>query len=103
MNTYGISQRSYALLLNAFRVYPEISKVFLFGSRAKGNYKNGSDIDLAVMGEKLTPALIFQLKCELNERLPIPYYVDVIDYEHLSASDIKAHIDRVGKLIYAHE
>ena len=101
MNDYGISERSFQLLLKTFEGFPEIDQVLLFGSRAKGNYRTGSDIDLAVKGKKVGPALIFRLKSTFNERLPIPYEVDVVGYEDLNHESLKEHIDRVGKVIYS--
>ena len=100
MNDYGISKRTYDLLLKNFRDFPEVEQVVLFGSRAKGNYKAGSDIDLAVKGKEVTPALIFKLNNIFNERLPIPYEVDVIGYQDLDHESLRDHIDRIGILIY---
>ena len=50
MNPLGITDKSYQHLINAISNYPEIEQVLVFGSRAKGNYKNGSDVDLAIKG-----------------------------------------------------
>lgn len=100
MNPYGISERTFRLLLKTFEQFPEINEVLIFGSRAKGNYRNGSDIDLAVKGKKTSPALIFKLKCLFNERLPIPYNVDVVGYEYLEHQPLKDHIIRRGKPIF---
>ncbi len=79
---------------------PAIEKVILFGSRAKGNYKDGSDIDLAILGKNCTPSLAMEINVKLNEGLPIPYFVDVIDYLSLQHPDLKEHIDRVGIEFY---
>lgn len=101
MNPFGISDRTYRLMLNTFNQFPEIKEVKIFGSRAKGNYKNGSDIDLAVSGEKVDPNLIFKLKSLFNERLPIPYKVDVVGYDYLTHQELKDHIFRRGKVIFS--
>lgn len=101
MNTYGITDRTYKYLLHTFKRFPEVKEVLLFGSRAKGNYKKGSDIDLAIKGKNVNPELIFKLKTIFNERLPIPYKVDVIGYDYLSYIELKDHILRVGKVIYS--
>ena len=103
MSNYGISRRSFNLLLETFRSFHEIDQVLLFGSRAKGNFKTGSDIDLVIKGEKVGPDVIFRLKSILNERLPIPYEVDVVGYENLDHESLKEHIERVGKVIYTSE
>ena len=103
MNKYGISQRSFDLLLKTFKGFPEVDQVLLFGSRAKGNYRPGSDIDLAIKGKEVGPDLIFKLKSTFNERLPIPYQVDVVGYENLDHKSLKEHINRVGIVIYDSE
>ena len=61
MNDHGISKRTFDLLMKTFGDFPEVEQVVLFGSRAKGNYNSGSDIDLAVKGNDVSPALIFKL------------------------------------------
>lgn len=100
MNPYGITDNSYHLLINAFSQYPEIEKVILFGSRAKGNYKKGSDIDLAIKGKDCNEQIAFNLNAFLNEELPIPYHIDILYYDGLDHKELKEHIDRVGKLFY---
>ena len=100
MNTFGISNKSYQLLLNALEKYPQVEEVILFGSRAKGNYRNGSDIDLAIKGSQCNELVAMNIKGYLNEELPIPYFVDVVFYDGLNDSELKEHIDRIGQLFY---
>ncbi len=99
-NTFGISDKSYDLMIKALSSYDQLEEVLIFGSRAKGSYKHGSDIDLAVKGEGSSPQLALDIKSRLNEALPIPYHVDVVDYYSLKQPELKEHIDRVGKVIY---
>ncbi len=101
MNPFGISDKSYHLIVNSFLKYPEVESVIVFGSRAKGNFKTGSDIDLAIKGENCTPQTAFNLSAFLNEELPVPYHIDIVYYNDLDNKDLKEHIDRVGKLFYA--
>ena len=75
--------------------------VVLFGSRAKGNYKPGSDIDLAVKGDRVSPRIVAQLADCLNEETPLPYFFDVVHYETLDNQALVDHIDRVGIVIYS--
>jgi predicted nucleotidyltransferase len=75
----------------------------LFGSKAKGNYKKGSDIDLAIKGENCSPALALHIQGFINEELPVPYMVDVIDYTSLTHKELKEHIDRVGLTFYTRD
>ncbi|GAX91169.1 nucleotidyltransferase family protein [Effusibacillus lacus] len=100
MNQFGISDKSFQLLLDTFIHYTQVEEVILFGSRAKGNYKKGSDIDLAIKGEECSASLALTLQSYINEELPIPYTVDVIDYNSLNHKELKEHIDRVGIKFY---
>ena len=100
MNHFGISEKSFNLLLESLAKYPEVEEVTIFGSRAKGNFKKGSDIDLAIKGEKCSARLALTLQSYLNEELPIPYMVDVLDYNSLNHQELKEHIDRVGVKLY---
>lgn len=70
----------------------------IFGSRAKGNQKNGSDIDIAIYGEGVNFNTVASLKALLEDQGPLPYFFDVIDYTHLKNEEIKGHIDRVRKV-----
>lgn len=100
MNKGGITDLSYKLLQETFPKYPQIEQVILFGSRAKGNYKNGSDIDIAIKGKDCSRKIAFDLSGFVNEELLIPYHVDVVDYESLTHKELKEHIDRVGVEFY---
>jgi len=75
----------------------------IFGSRAKQTYRKGSDIDVALTGVNLTPEVVKEISVKLNEYLPIPYFVDVIDYTHLKKEALKKHIDLYGKIIFKKE
>jgi predicted nucleotidyltransferase len=97
---YGLSDRTLNTLDSIFRKYSGIKQVVLYGSRAKGNYQNGSDIDLSLKTDDT-----FAHKDLLNitgdfEDSDMPYFVDVSIYNNLSNPDLKAHIDRVGKILY---
>lgn len=100
MNQFGIADKSYHLLLDTFSKYPEVEQVILFGSRAKGNYKKGSDIDLTIRGKKCKLETALNISAIVNEQLPIPYYVDIVDYNTLTHRELKEHIDRVGVLFF---
>ncbi len=99
-NNFGIYDKSYRLILESFKEFPEITKVYIFGSRAMGNYKKGSDIDLAILGEKVDYEITSRLYRKLNEELPIPYFVDVVNFNSIKLEELKQHILTEGKLIY---
>jgi len=79
--------------------FGEIDKAVLYGSRAKGNYKKGSDIDLALFGENLTLKTIYKVHDALDE-LYLPYTFDLSIYEKIQNRDLKEHIGRVGKVFF---
>ena len=101
MNEFGITEKSYGLIQETFLKYPDIEEVLVFGSRAMGNYKTGSDIDLAIKGKNASNKIAWDVSGYLNEVLPIPYYIDVVYYEGLTNQEFKEHIDRHGKLCYS--
>ncbi|EOD01785.1 nucleotidyltransferase domain-containing protein [Caldisalinibacter kiritimatiensis] len=96
----GISEKSFDLIVSALSEWGEIESAAVFGSRAMGNYKRGSDIDLVIYGSEIKPEIVNELSVMLNEKLPIPYYVDVVHYESLKHEGLKRHIDTYGKIFY---
>lgn len=97
---YGLLERDIKYILEAISKLKEIEKVIIFGSRAMGNYKKASDVDIAVVGKNVTHRTILKLYDDLNEEYPIPYFFDVIDYNTINNAELKEHIDNVGKIIY---
>jgi predicted nucleotidyltransferase len=99
--SFGLQARDIESITKVAGEIPEIKEVILFGSRAKGNFKKGSDIDLAIKGQGITEVTIKRLSARLNEEAPLPYFVDVLHYEKISNLDLVDHIDRVGVVIYS--
>jgi predicted nucleotidyltransferase len=97
---YGLSDNTLNILDSIFGKYPGIKQVILYGSRAKGKYRNGSDIDLSLKTwESFTFNDLLHISGDFDDS-DIPYFVDVSIYDKLSNLDLKAHIDRVGKVLY---
>ena len=97
---YGLSDRTLFTLLSILRKYPGIKQAILYGSRAKGNYRNGSDIDLTfIIDNSFVRTDLLRISGDLDDS-DIPYFFDVSVYDKISNPDLKAHIDRVGKVIY---
>jgi predicted nucleotidyltransferase len=93
---FGISAETLAKIITCLQKYPDIVWVKIYGSRAKGNYERGSDIDLAYSSlNDISADLLDAL-----DELPTPYLFDVTHYESLKHEGLKAHIDRVGQVIY---
>jgi predicted nucleotidyltransferase len=97
---YGLTDQDLGNIREAIAKFPEISQVLLFGSRAKGNYKVGSDVDLALKGESVTHSTVFQLADLLNETYPLPYFFDIINYNNIDEPKLVEHINRVGIPIF---
>lgn len=95
---YGLSASNGNCILDILSRFSEVQEVVLFGSRAKGNYKPGSDIDLAAKGD-ITKDVLSALLAAFEGSL-LPYFVDVVVYGHLKNEALKEHIDRVGETIY---
>ncbi len=99
LNEYGLSVRDMAEIFRILQSQPAIARVHIFGSRAKGSYHAGSDIDLAIMN-KGAGFVVMQRLTEQFRESSLPFVVDLVDYTQLSHAEFKAHIDRVGKLFF---
>lgn len=96
VNNFGLPERTINELLEYFKTKSEIEKVVIYGSRAKGTYKNGSDIDFAIWTNKDSLA---NIAAELDE-LPTPYMFDVTNYKTLPHENLKKSIDKDGIVFY---
>ena len=97
---FGLSDTVIKELQDVFRRHANIDKVLIFGSRSKGNYRAGSDIDLAVIGKDIDYNLLLSILCEIDD-LDLLYTVDLLDYQKKKGTPIGDHIDRVGQVFYA--
>lgn len=97
---FGLSEDIIKGIQSVFENNSKVDKVFIFGSRAKGNYRPGSDIDLAIKGTEITEKDILNLHIKLSE-LDIPYKVDLLNYHTIKEPELKDHIDRVGIEFYS--
>lgn len=82
----------------AIKSNAKVQEIVLFGSRAKGVAKNGSDIDVAIVGADISFKDLCGIRAKIDE-LNLPYGVDVIDYSTISNTELKSHIDRVGVVL----
>jgi predicted nucleotidyltransferase len=96
---FGLKQNTIESISSVFEKYPQIEKVVIYGSRAKGNYRNGSDIDLTCIGQNLDLKSLHAIENELDDLL-LPYSIDLSIFHHISNNDLIEHIERVGKVFY---
>lgn len=98
--SFGLREEDMAYIVSAISRFEEIEKTLIFGSRAKGTHKPGSDVDIALVGEKINFSIVSKLHALLEDESPMPYFFDIVDYSHLPHRNLKEHIDRVGVIIY---
>lgn len=97
--SYGLSLDAINKLQQLFSNYDVIEEVIIYGSRAKGNYREGSDIDVTVKGNKIDLLPLNKIKSDIDDLL-LPYKIDLSVYTKITNEDLKEHISRVGKLFY---
>jgi uncharacterized protein len=99
MMEFGLKQETIDRINSVFEKHPEIDKVIIYGSRAKGNYRIGSDIDLSIYGNDLNYELIGKVSSEIDD-LDTPYLFDISIFRLLNSPSLEEHINRVGKVFY---
>jgi predicted nucleotidyltransferase len=97
---YGLSSENVQKLKAVFNRYPEVTEVILYGSRAKGNFKNGSDIDFTVAGEEMNLQILHKVEDDLEELL-LPYKIDLSLLSHIDNANLLEHIKRVGIVFWS--
>ncbi len=96
---FGLAEEDIKKINSVFLKYIEITKVMIYGSRAKGDFKASSDIDLSVFTEKKDISFLFKIENEIDDLL-LPYKVDLSLYGLLDNENLKDHIDRVGQVFF---
>lgn len=98
----GISQDDMRKLQTVFDAQAAVMEVILYGSRAKGTHRSGSDIDLTLRGVGLTTGWLMDLSSQIDDLL-LPYSVDLSILSHIENTDLLEHIERVGKVVFSNE
>ena len=96
---FGLSARALGLLRGVFLNYPAVHKAIVYGSRAKGSYRNGSDIDITLDGLELTFADLMRIETTLDD-LMLPWEIDLSLLSHIDNPALLDHIGRVGKPLW---
>jgi len=97
---FGLLDRDIEYIKEGISKFETIEKAIIFGSRSMGNYKKGSDVDIAIFGEQITREVVFMLDDYLNEMSPLPYFFDILHYENISNDNLKKHINDEGKIVF---
>ena len=97
---FGLKQNTIQKIRAVFACYPQVEKAVLYGSRAKGDYKNGSDIDLTLYGgTDLTLKVLYKIMNEIDDLL-LPYTIDLSIFHNINDPDVLDHVQRVGVTFY---
>jgi predicted nucleotidyltransferase len=96
---FGLQSATVEKISALLEHYPQVDQAILYGSRAAGNYKNGSDIDLTLYGEALTFSTLKKIIDDFDT-LYLPYTIDLSIFANISDPDIIDHIQRVGVIFY---
>lgn len=96
---FGLKESVIVKIQAVFECFPAIMRTVIYGSRAKGNFKPGSDIDLTLHGDHLTSDMLSKVSMELDE-LNLPYTFDLSIFNKIENDKLRDHIHRVGKMFY---
>ena len=99
MIQFGLNQKDIDKINHVFAMYEGIDSVVVYGSRAKGNFKAGSDIDLTIIENSISFPTFLEIENALDDLL-LPYKIDLSLKRKITNIDLLSHIDRVGKLFY---
>jgi uncharacterized protein len=100
---FGLKQKDITAICDILSKFQEVEQAKIFGSRAKGNFKNGSDVDIVLQGKSCGSGIALRISAILNEETNMPYHFDVLCYSDIKNLDLLEHIERVGKVIFRRE
>jgi uncharacterized protein len=92
---YGLPEDAINKILLVLADYPGIERVILYGSRAKGNFRPSSDIDLCLQAPTLSLTQQLAIETRLDDLL-LPWKIDLVLAHHISNPALIQHIERVG-------
>ena len=95
LKSCGLTFETIRKIHQIFERYPDVDRVCLYGSRAKGNYHHGSDIDLTIMDDGVSSSQLLRMETELDNLL-MPYKIDLSLFRNIKNSNLVDHIQRVG-------
>lgn len=97
---FGLKEETVHAVCAVFSAHPEVQKAILYGSRAKGTHRNGSDIDITLLGgSDLTLDVLRGIMSEIDDLL-LPYTFDLSIFQDISDTEVLEHIRRVGAVFY---
>ncbi len=98
LRRFGLKETTINQIISVFSQYPQIQKVLLYGSRAKGNYRNGSDIDLTLIGD-VSYSHLSSIEDKIDDLL-LPYSFDISIFSDIDNPNLVDSINRIGVVFY---
>jgi uncharacterized protein len=99
---FGLKELTITRICSVLSSHPAVEKALLYGSRAKGNFKPGSDIDLTLCGATLTFRELGNIAEELDDLL-LPYTIDLSIFDRIDNPNLREHIERAAVVFYQRE
>lgn len=99
MNTFGLEADDMKAIQSILAAHPEVKSAVLYGSRATGHFKPGSDVDLVLTGTNLTDQIVLDIRTEFRDS-NVPYMFDVIAEHEIKDENLKREIDATGNIFY---
>ena len=96
---FGLNNETIEKLQSIFKQFPSIETVLIYGSRAKGNFHKGSDIDLSIIGDALNTSDLLAIENEIDDLL-LPYKIDLSLIKQIENQELLDHIKRVGQVFF---
>ncbi len=97
---YGLSDQQLNEITEIIASYSNVETAILFGSRASDTFKEASDVDIAIKGEKADWSLAATLKEHLEEETYLPFFFDIISCQTITNEELIKHINIKGIVIY---
>ena len=100
LNSFGLDANDMSEIRAILAAHPEIESAVLYGSRATGRFKPGSDIDLMLTGKNLTDQVVLDVRIELDDS-DVPYMFDIVAENEIKDENLKQEIAKTGQVFYA--
>ena len=97
---FGLSNDIIRKIQTVLSTFPKIDTALIYGSRAKGNYRDDSDIDIALLGKDLSVENTVKPLVSKLEGIDCPHLFDITIYEKIDCPTVKKYVDEWGKIIY---
>lgn len=102
MIAFGIKDSSMKILTSIFSNYGQVEEVVLYGSRAKGNFTDRSDVDMVICNSNINRHVLGKILADINNS-NFPYTVDIQLLENIKSPSLLEHINRIGQTFYKKE